>query len=59
MSEQDSYGIGPIEWDKIRQHYGHAVEIAFYGNPAEPDNIAIECTDCAEVLTDSDLVEAQ
>lgn len=51
------YGTGPINWDKVRSHYGHRVEIAFYGPVADPVNIALECMRCGEVLTDSDQVE--
>ena len=56
---EDIYGSGPIDWDKVRGHYGHKVEIAFYGPIEDPVNIAIECMRCGEVLTDSDAVEEQ
>ena len=52
-----TYGSGPVDWDKVRTHYGHKIEIAFYGPIEEPVNIAIECMRCHEVLTDSDAVE--
>ena len=39
--------------DLIR-HHGHNIEIATYGPKDEPLNVAVECTDCNEVLMDFD-----
>jgi len=37
---------------KLKEHYGHKVEIVGYGST--PDNLAIECVDCCSVIIDSD-----
>jgi len=39
--------------DLIR-HCGHKVEVVTYGSKDDPINVAIECTDCNEVLMDFD-----
>lgn len=39
----------------LRNHIGHEVELAGYGlkdKVADPDNIAIECMTCSEVLVE-------
>lgn len=51
------YGTGPIDWDKAAEHIGHSLTVATYGNPADPANISLECSDCSEVITDTDLIE--
>ncbi len=40
-------------------HVGHKIEVAYYGTEKFPIDIAIECTDCNEVLIDFTLTEAQ
>jgi len=37
---------------ELMEHIGHRVEVVAYGDPADPENVAIECTDCSEVLLD-------
>jgi len=39
--------------DLIR-HCGHKIEIVTYGSKNNPINVAIECTECNEVLMDFD-----
>lgn len=42
-------------WEKLLAHINHDVVMVYYGDSAEnPDNIAIECQDCFEVLIDID-----
>ena len=41
--------------DKLLQHYGHNIVIAKYGPIDSAVNIALECENCNEVLTDYDL----
>jgi|LauGreDrversion4_2_1035121.scaffolds.fasta_scaffold59270_6 hypothetical protein len=41
-----------IEVARVVSHFGHKIEIAFYG---EKENVAIECADCYEVIWDYDL----
>lgn len=44
-------------YTKILNHVGHKIVVAYYGEMSEPDNIAIECEDCHEVLIDYDCEE--
>ena len=39
-------------YNKLLKHVGHKVVMVHYGEMPEPDNIAIECEDCGEVLMD-------
>ena len=39
------------EYQILARHFGHAVEIASYGNG---ENLAFECSDCHETLMDWD-----
>lgn len=41
-------------FDDLMRHYGHKIEVAYYGSDDEPLNVAIECTECHEVLLDFD-----
>lgn len=47
------------DWRKLKPHIGHNVVVACYGcdNDYNPENIAIECEDCNEVLFDIDCEE--
>lgn len=38
---------------QLIKHFGHDIEIARYGN-----NLSLECTECHEVITDTDNAEA-
>jgi hypothetical protein len=38
----------------LAHHVGHELECAVYGDGAEPENVAVECMDCCEVLCDAD-----
>lgn len=42
-------------WKKLLAHFGHHVEIAVYGDPKNPANVSLECTDCNEVILDAEL----
>ena len=43
-------------YDELRNHIGHKIVCVAYGKYPEiaPDNVAIECEDCNEVLLDYD-----
>lgn len=41
-------------YEELRQHLGHTVEVAAYGDYNDPENVAIECMDCCTVLLDFD-----
>jgi len=36
--------------EKLLPHLSHKITLTAYGGDAAPDNIAVECEDCAEVL---------
>ena len=45
-----------FEFDKIKSHFGHNIEIAIYGGDC---NVSIECVDCYEVLYSVDNPEIE
>lgn len=44
-----------MDIEKMLEHQGHAITVATYGRTNNPYNVALECTDCNEVLWDEDL----
>lgn len=46
-------GFDSLLWRLLQKHYGHHVEVAVYGDPNDPHNISLECTDCQEVILDA------
>jgi ribosomal protein S27E len=40
------------DYKDLLRHKDHDVVIAWYGDKEDPDNVAIECEDCNEVLFD-------
>jgi len=42
------------DFEDLKKHIGHRIECVYYGDPEHPANVAIECTDCNEVLLDFD-----
>ena len=47
--------MGVSNYEELKRHIEHKVEVAWYGDGREnPDNVAIECMDCGEVLLDFD-----
>lgn len=45
--------------EELIPHVGHHIEVIHYGTEKFPIDIAIECTDCNEVLIDFTLTDAQ
>ena len=41
-------------YKKLLPHIGHSIVCVCYGNPKKPENVAVECEDCNEVLCDGD-----
>ena len=42
-------------YEKINNHFGCNIEVARYGRDLlRTENVAVECTDCNEVLVDAD-----
>lgn len=47
--------MGVSGYDDLRNHIGHNVVVVCYGKKGKaPDNVAVECEDCNEVLFDFD-----
>ena len=44
-------------YQDLKEHIGHKIVVAGYGNLVDPVNIAIECKDCGEVLLSFDKPE--
>ena len=44
-----------ILWNILKEHRGHKVSIASYGDWDNPANICLECEDCGEVILDAEL----
>ena len=38
----------------LNSHAGHNVKIVYYGDPSNPDNVALECKTCHEEITNID-----
>lgn len=44
-----------MDYKELRRHIGHNVVVVCYGvKQKSPDNVAIECEDCSQVLIDFD-----
>lgn len=41
-------------YKELREHIGHKIVCVCYGEAGDPDNVALECTTCSEVLLDFD-----
>ena len=46
-------------YEKLREHFGHHIEIIQYGNDDNPIEFTIECEDCCCVLVSSEDYEDQ
>ena len=42
------------DFQSLRNHVGHPVEVVTYGQNDHVSNVAVECLDCNEVLLDFD-----
>lgn len=45
------------QFNALKQHWGHELVIVSYGDLRQPDNMALECETCHEVLFDVDAPE--
>ena len=41
----------------LNSHAGHNVEIVYYGDSSNPDNVALKCKTCHEEITNIDSPE--
>lgn len=46
---------GGLLWNLLRQHFGHHVEIALYGDVEDPVSITLEDMDTHEIILDAGL----
>lgn len=42
-------------WNILKEHTGHSVEIAVYGDPEDPVSITLEDIDTNEVILDAEI----
>lgn len=49
------WNFNELLWNKLKAHIRHDVDIVCYGDRNNPDNIALECNDCGEVILDAEL----
>ena len=42
-------------WDLLKNHYGHKVEIAIYGDIDNPANVTLEDMNTDEVILDAEI----
>lgn len=41
-------------WNILREHHGHKVEIAVYGDPQNPCSVTLEDMDTNEIILDAE-----
>ena len=41
-------------WDALKEHFGHKVVVAKYGNPDDPVSVCLECETCGTVVLDAE-----
>ena len=50
--------MGSYSYNDLRRHIGHKIVCVCYGKDGQtPDNVAVECETCNEVLLDFDKEE--
>lgn len=42
-------------WNILKDHFGHKVEIAVYGDPDDPASVVLEDVDTDEVILDAEI----
>lgn len=47
--------MNELLWNILKEHFGHRVEIAIYGDPENPANICLEDLDTNEVILDAEI----
>ena len=51
--EEEDQAVNYWLWDILRNHLGHKVEIAIYGDPDNPANVVLEDMDTNEIILDA------
>ena len=47
--------MNELLWNMLKDHYGHRVEIALYGDEEDPRCVTLEDMDTDEVILDAEL----
>lgn len=47
--------MNELLWNILKDHYGHRVEIALYGDEEDPQCVTLEDMDTNEVILDAEL----
>lgn len=47
--------MNELLWNILKEHFGHRVEIAVYGDLEDPANICLEDLDTNEVILDAEI----
>lgn len=50
--------MGCRDYNSLKAHVGHRTQVVGYGPGDNPENVAVECLDCGEVLLDFDRAPA-
>ena len=53
--ENKELNYDALLWDILKQHRGHHVYVASYGDWEDPVNISLECEDCGAIVLDAGL----
>jgi len=51
--------MGVSNFEDLKAHVGHFIVCVAYGDPLDPENVAVECETCSEVLIDFDKPETE
>lgn len=43
-----------ISFKQLKDHIGHRMDCVSYGDKDNPENVAIECENCMEIMIDFD-----
>lgn len=46
--------MGCHSYDDLKRHIGHKVVVSCYGGRDDPQNVAVECETCYEIIMDFD-----
>ena len=47
--------MNKLLWNILKDHWGHKVEIAVYGDPEDPESVTLEDMDTDEVILDAEI----
>ena len=53
--EENDLNYDTLLWNILKEHRGHRVYVASYGDWNDPANISLECEDCGCIVLDAGL----